>query len=106
MTWTKDDTDRLLACAPDPDPSKEAPGCPVCGELGRPIGVYQWLLGWSPYTDSEGVEHHHDPNRRCEHWVCANGHSWEGEQWFEPCPACGACKEVEWNGKLVGRRKK
>lgn len=73
----------------------DTPRCPKCNEPPAHTSEMQWCMGWWPFTDENGVEHSHDPNRRTPYYGCANGHHWSDEtrRYFMPCPACG--KTVE-----------
>lgn len=69
----------------------DTPRCPKCNEPPAHTSEMQWCMGWWPFTDENGVEHSHDPNRRTPYYRCANGHHWgdETKWYFKPCPACG-----------------
>jgi hypothetical protein len=76
--------------------------CPVCATLGLSSEVFdegtmKHLISFSPYYDSDGVQHLHDPNQHASLYHCSEEHRFE-RVYYKPCPSCGYVSAPE---KLV-----
>lgn len=76
----------------------------LCAECGLPMGdvgpTFITSMGlYTPYADSEGRVHRHDPNRRSTTYECANKHR-RGVSGGFPCPVAG-CEYYGWKPPIV-----
>jgi hypothetical protein len=71
--------------------------CPACGRAAYPaqreeladgrvriIGV-STCMGYTPFYDEHGVEHHHNPNWFSVAMTCETGHCWVARQYWQCC---------------------
>ncbi len=80
----------------------------LCTECGLPMGdvgpTNTTCMGiHTPYADSEGRVHRHDPNRRSTTYACANDHQLLVDGGF-PCPIAG-CDYPGWEPSIVTAQK-
>lgn len=68
--------------------------CPVClpavtaSEVTPSTWTMSTALGFSPYYDTEGIYHSHDPNFHTKEYRCSLGHRWSTTRKLA-CPAKG-----------------
>jgi hypothetical protein len=60
--------------------------CLECKEQGLKSKVYNLgeestTVGYLPFRDEDGNQHHHDGNRITVQYRCSKGHNWTGEKY-------------------------
>lgn len=70
--------------------------CPTCEADGEKESIIyptaepstRTTYNWKPFDDSEGILHHHNPNRHTGTWTCTRGNHYFKLTQYNRCQIC------------------